>query len=49
MIKRLERIRGTQTVKIISDNKRCEPIELEAAKVKINGKVIWFGRELERE
>ena len=49
MIKRLEWIRGTQTVKIISDNKRYDPIEMAAGKIKINGKVIWFGRELERE
>jgi phage repressor protein C with HTH and peptisase S24 domain len=49
VIKRLERVPGTDRVRIMSDNKRYEPLELPAVQVKINGKVIWFGRELERE
>jgi phage repressor protein C with HTH and peptisase S24 domain len=49
MIKRLERIPGTDLVKIISDNKRYDPSEMNAIDIRINGKVIWFGRELERE
>ena len=37
-----------QTLKIISDNTRYEPLEAETEEIKINGKVIWFGREIER-
>jgi phage repressor protein C with HTH and peptisase S24 domain len=33
---------------IISDNKQYPPYEVELDKVKINGKVIWYARELER-
>jgi len=46
MIKRIQPI--GDRVKIISDNKMYEPFEVPADQVKINGKVIWFARELER-
>jgi phage repressor protein C with HTH and peptisase S24 domain len=48
MIKRIQVLFPTNTLKIISDNKRYEPIEADPDQVKINGKVIWFGRDLER-
>ena len=48
MIKRLQVIYPGQTLKIISDNTRYEPLEAETEEIKINGKVIWFGREIER-
>jgi len=46
MIKRVQLI--GDRVKIISDNKMYEPFEVRADQIKINGKVIWFARELER-
>ncbi len=46
MIKRVQLV--GDRVKIISDNKMYEPFEVAADQVKINGKVIWFARELER-
>lgn len=48
MIKRLQLIYPTKTLKIISDNSRYAPLETVSDQVKVNGKVIWFGRELER-
>lgn len=48
MIKRLHAEYPTTKVRIISDNPKYRPIEVDADQVKINGKVIWFGRELER-
>ncbi|MHB8123758.1 MAG: S24 family peptidase [Desulfuromonadaceae bacterium] len=33
---------------ISSDNKQYAPFELSRAKVRINGKIIWFAREMER-
>jgi phage repressor protein C with HTH and peptisase S24 domain len=48
MIKRVQVIHTTGKLKIISDNSRYEPIEADPLQVKVNGKVIWFGRELER-
>lgn len=46
MIKRVQPI--GDRVRIISDNKMYEPFEVSADQVKINGKVIWFARELEK-
>ncbi|MHB8110900.1 MAG: XRE family transcriptional regulator [Syntrophorhabdaceae bacterium] len=46
MIKRVQLV--GDRVKIISDNKMYEPFEVMTDQVKINGKVIWFARELER-
>jgi phage repressor protein C with HTH and peptisase S24 domain len=48
MIKRLQLIYPSAKLRIISDNNRYDPIEADPEKVVINGKVIWFGRELER-
>jgi phage repressor protein C with HTH and peptisase S24 domain len=48
MIKRLQLIYPSAKLRIISDNSRYQPIEAEPEKVIINGKVIWFGWELER-
>jgi len=36
-------------VRIISDNRRYEQMDLPAERVKINGKVTWFGKEIETE
>ena len=48
MIKRLQVIYPAKTLKIISDNNRYEPLEAMTDQVRVNGKVIWFGREIER-
>jgi phage repressor protein C with HTH and peptisase S24 domain len=48
MIKRLQ-ADPSGKVRIISDNKSLyPPMEADPDKVRINGKVIWFARELER-
>jgi len=47
MIKRLH-VLGTNRIRIVSDNPHYEPIETTADDLKINGKVLWFCRELER-
>ena len=49
MIKRLQQT--YHSVKIISDNVKYDVIELTGdsiADLEINGKAIWYGRELER-
>ncbi len=33
---------------ILSDNSHYEPINADPDQVEISGKVIWFGREMER-
>ena len=48
MIKRVQVLYHKKVLKIISDNGRYEPMELGADQIKVNGKVIWYGRELER-
>ncbi len=48
MIKRIQLIHTTGKLRIISDNLRYQPIEADPTEVKVNGKVIWFGREIER-
>lgn len=48
MLKRLQVLYPSGNVKIISDNLRYQPVEIEPDLLKINGKVIRFGRELER-
>lgn len=48
MIKRLQMIYPVKKIRIISDNPKYEPLEAEPEQVIINGKVIWFGREIER-
>ncbi len=48
MIKRVQPLHPEGRLRIISDNKRYDPFEIEADKVRVNGKVIWFAREMER-
>ena len=48
VLKRLQVLYPTRKIKVISDNSRYQPSEIEPDQIKINGKVIWFGRELER-
>ncbi|PKN35617.1 MAG: hypothetical protein CVU61_02000 [Deltaproteobacteria bacterium HGW-Deltaproteobacteria-19] len=48
MIKRVQILFPEGRLRIISDNKQYEPIEAPADHVRVNGKVIWYGRELER-
>jgi len=48
MIKRIHIVYPDGKVRIISDNRKYEPMEVETEKVHINGKVIWYGREIER-
>jgi len=48
MIKRIQVLYPHRKLKIISDNSKYEPIEVELDQVEINGKVIWFAREIER-
>jgi len=48
MIKRLHADFTSKKIYIISDNERYSAIQVDFDQVKINGKVIWFGRELER-
>jgi phage repressor protein C with HTH and peptisase S24 domain len=48
VLKRLQVLYPAKKIKVISDNSRYEPSEIEPDQIKINGKVIWFGRELER-
>jgi phage repressor protein C with HTH and peptisase S24 domain len=48
MIKRLQVIYPAKKIRIISDNPKYEHLEAEPEQVIINGKVIWFGREIER-
>jgi len=47
MIKRLQVMPLVNKVSIISDNDRYRSIDADIAQVKVNGKVIWFGRNLE--
>ncbi len=46
MIKRVQVM--ADAVKIISDNAKYEAFQVPTDRVKVNGKVIWFARELER-
>ncbi|TAN40765.1 MAG: hypothetical protein EPN22_16840 [Nitrospirae bacterium] len=48
MIKRLQAIYPSKTVRVISDNAKYSYLEAESDQLTINGKVIWFGREIER-
>ncbi len=48
MIKRIQLIHTTGRLRIISDNPKYQPIEADPTEIKVNGKVIWFGREIER-
>jgi len=48
MIKRIQVLYPQGTLAVISDNKNYERLEMDAGQVHINGKVIWFCREIER-
>lgn len=48
MIKRIQVLFHEGKLKIISDNRNYEPMDIEAEKVRINGKVIWYAREVDR-
>lgn len=48
MIKRLQLLAEPGRVLIASDNPKYQPMEMPSDQVIINGKVIWYGRELER-
>lgn len=46
LIKRLQVLYPSGKVRIISDNSKYASFELSLDEIKINGKVIWFGREI---
>jgi phage repressor protein C with HTH and peptisase S24 domain len=48
MIKRLQVMTHLNKIRLISDNLKYETYEIDPDQVIINGKVIWFGREIER-
>jgi len=48
LIKRLHLLYQDSKIHVISDNKQYPPQEIDANKIIINGKVIWYARELER-
>ncbi len=48
MIKRIQVLFPQNKLKIISDNPRYEPIEADPGQIRINGRAIWYGREIER-
>lgn len=48
MIKRVQLLLPERILRIISDNRQYEPMEIEPDQIRINGKVIWFARDLER-
>ena len=48
MIRRLQLMLQDKKMKIISDNKRYEPIEADRGQVVISGKVIWVARNIDR-
>jgi phage repressor protein C with HTH and peptisase S24 domain len=47
MIKRLQKI-GNNKVLVISDNQKYPAYETKESELNINGQVIWFGHEIER-
>ncbi|MEN6621257.1 MAG: helix-turn-helix transcriptional regulator [Smithella sp.] len=47
MIKRVQPIPGGKIL-VISDNKNYERLEMDSGQIQINGKVIWFCRDIER-
>jgi phage repressor protein C with HTH and peptisase S24 domain len=48
MIKRVQPVFPDGKLRVISDNKQYDPFEIETGRVRVNGKVIWYARELER-
>jgi phage repressor protein C with HTH and peptisase S24 domain len=47
MIKRVQPVFRDKLL-VISDNKQYAPQEIAAENVRVNGKVIWYARDLER-
>jgi len=47
MIKRLQ-VLGQGRIRVVSDNPRYDAIEVNADELAINGKVLWYCRDLER-
>jgi len=47
MMKRLQ-VLGQVRISVLSDNPRYEPIETNSDDLIIDGKVLWFCRDLER-
>lgn len=48
MVKRVQILFPANQLRVISDNPKYQPADVDPSTVNINGKVIWFGRELER-
>lgn len=48
MVKRLQLLWAAKKVQIISDNPKYKTLEVEESKIKINGKIIWLGHEIEK-
>lgn len=48
MIKRIHIVLPDDKVQIISDNPKYQVMKVETSRINIDGKVIWFGREIER-
>jgi phage repressor protein C with HTH and peptisase S24 domain len=48
LIKRLQLLFQAGKILVISDNKQYPPQEIDTDKITINGKVIWYAREIER-
>jgi len=48
MIRRIQYMFRDNKLKIMCDNTRYDPIEADREQVMICGKVIWFGRDIER-
>jgi len=48
IVKRIQVLNTEKKIRIISDNPRYPTIEADPEEVEVNGKVIWFARELER-
>jgi phage repressor protein C with HTH and peptisase S24 domain len=46
MIKRVQPLHDKNKLRVISDNKSYESLEIDADKVKV--KLIWFAREIKR-
>lgn len=47
LVKRIQPLMGSKLL-VISDNEKYTALEIAAENIQINGKVIWFARELER-
>lgn len=47
-IKRLSKVHPSGKILVSSDNKEYPPFEIDPEDIYINGKIIWYGREIER-